>query len=97
MGQGCSSVHVETHAIGLVFYELTSMVHEYGLEHMDKVEQRIDEYIDLLLKWNKKINQEQFEFTSFLLDDSKPNKEQLLYLKKMCKDNEKNANNKKVM
>lgn len=26
LGQGCSTVHVKTHAIGLVFYELTALV-----------------------------------------------------------------------
>lgn len=85
IGQGCATVHVESHAIGLAFYELTALVREYGLEHCEVVEQRIEEYITILRKWEKQIDYHNFEFAPFLLDDSKPNKEMVVYLKQLAK------------
>lgn len=45
LGQGCSSVHVPTHAIGLAFYELTSIViaHDYR-DYQEEVKEKILTY-----------------------------------------------------
>lgn len=50
IGQAASTVHVGTHALGFVFYELTAIV----LSHInweDKVSSRIQDYIESLKKW----------------------------------------------
>lgn len=86
VGQGCSAVHVETHAIGLVFYELTALVREYGFDDCEKIiEEKINGYIYCLKQCEKKINDESLIWASFLLKD-KENKEKLLYEKGLSKD-----------
>lgn len=86
IAQGLSAVHVETHAIGLVFYELTATVLENGINRFEKqVQDQIERYKTVL---NEIVNQSQindYKWAPFLLDDSKPNKEQLLYEKKQLK------------
>jgi hypothetical protein len=67
IGQGASSVHVKSHANGLVFYELTSIVLEAGInEYKTLVDQRIKEYMDRLIYWNNSINQVTHPWASFL-------------------------------
>lgn len=85
IGQACATVHVESHAVGLVIYELTALVREYGLEHSEVLEKRIEEYITILKKWEKEIERNKYEFAPFLLDDSKPNKEMIVYLRGLDK------------
>lgn len=83
IGQGLACVHVETHAIGFVMYELSAIVLHYGLDdYHEHVENRIHEYINSLTFWEKHIDEEERVWASFLADDSRPNKEHLLYLKK---------------
>ena len=79
IGQGLSTIHVETHAIGLAIYELTAIVHKYGIDDCEVfVEKRISEYIEILKNCK---NEENEHWASFLLDDQ-DNKEMLLYRKK---------------
>jgi hypothetical protein len=83
VGQACATVHVETHAIGLVIYELTAIVREYGIDHCEKkIEDKIAEYIFCLKSCATNIDTEPFEWADFLLDDSRPNKEQQLLERK---------------
>lgn len=79
IGQGCATVHVETHAIGLPMYELTALVLAFGLDNCQKaVEARILEYEQTLRALSEKKLPE--PLAPFLLAD-RPNREQLLYEK----------------
>lgn len=52
VGQGCASVHVETHALGLAFYELTAMVIRHGWKDYEAaVTKKIDFYQTRLAFW----------------------------------------------
>lgn len=82
VGQACAAVHVETHAIGLVLYELTAIVREVGIDHCETaVAEKIDDYISCLRFWQQEIDREPRQWAAFLLDDSRPNKEQILHEK----------------
>lgn len=81
IGQGCSTVHVETHALGLVFYELTGIVikhkyKDYQMEVLDKIKYYTNrliwcqEYIDGL--------ESDQGWADFLCREGVPNKEKLL-------------------
>lgn len=79
IGHAGATVHVETHALGLVFYELTAIVRRVGIDQCDKaVESRISTYYDRLLYWQANIDHLDVTWATFLLDDKRPNKEQLL-------------------
>lgn len=79
IGQGCATVHVETHAVGLAFYELTAIAREAGPEQAEAaVQRRIDDYRERLLYWQEHIDEDDTGWAAFLLDDSRPNKERLL-------------------
>lgn len=81
VGQGCGTVHVETHAIGLVVYELTAIVRMYGIDDCDQMLiKRINEYQTYLLECAKKTHQ--YQWAKFISDDPHANKEYLLGLKK---------------
>ena len=79
IGQGLSAIHVETHAIGLVMYELTAIIRKNGIDCVECLDQKIENYIQHLHQCEKNVNR--YTWASFLLKD-KPNKEQLLYQKK---------------
>lgn len=79
VGQACATVHVETHAVGLPVYELTAIVRKYGLEACEQpVEDRIAAYLECLCTCAQDVDADGRCWAAFLLDDSRPNKEQLL-------------------
>jgi len=74
-----ATVHVETNALGLVVYELTSMVLKYGKgNYSEPVSDKIKYYCDRLLYWQENTDKLNLKWADFLLDDTKPNKEKLL-------------------
>lgn len=74
-----ATVHVETHALGLPFYELSSMVFKFGKDEFQKpVQEKIDYYYQRLLYWRDNTDNQELDWADFLLDDDKPNKEKLL-------------------
>lgn len=80
LGQGCSAVHTEAHAIGLPMYELTALALEQGVENCRIViEDQIHHYKELLLY--RVSHQENGPWAPFLLR-KRPNREQLRYEKK---------------
>lgn len=86
IGQACSSVHVETHAIGFVFYDLTALVLELGIDNFETaVSNRINQYISTLKTWETEINDYPSPWAPFLLNDNKINKELLIANKKANK------------
>jgi len=79
IGHAGATVHVETHALGLPFYELTAIVLKYGKDNFQKpVSEKINYYYDRLLYWKENTDKLGLEWASFLLDDTRPNKERLL-------------------
>lgn len=67
IGQAASTVHVKSHALGLVFYELSSIVFDVGIEqYKDPVIQKIDEYIIRLNYWNNAVHKVEHSWVSFL-------------------------------
>ena len=82
IGQGLSTVHVETHAIGLVMYELTSIVLKNRDNYYEKVNDKINWYIKILKYFEDNVDNTQNKWASFLEKDI-PNKEMILYNKKL--------------
>jgi hypothetical protein len=79
IGHAGATVHVETHALGLPFYELTALVIRYGKnEYQKKVCEKIDGYYNRLLYWQENIYKTDVKWADFLLDNNRPNKEKLL-------------------
>jgi len=79
IGHAGASVHTETHALGLVFYELTAIVRSIGIDQCGPaIESRIRVYIDRLLFWQTNIEHMDGHWAAFLLDDNRPNKEKSL-------------------
>ena len=67
IGQACSTVHVKTHAIGLVLYELTSIVLKYDKAHyQEAVIDKINDYHQKLIYWSNNPNVEQRIWAKFL-------------------------------
>jgi hypothetical protein len=79
IGHAGATVHVETHALGLVFYELTAIVFDVGLEKCDlAVNEKINYYNERLLYWQENIDHLDVKWAKFLADDTRPNKEKIL-------------------
>ena len=75
IGQGCGSVHCETHAIGMVIYALTALVRAHGLDSCQKViEARVREEEERLRVWQLREKQEKWTWAPFLMKE-RPNKE----------------------
>lgn len=75
IGHAGATVHVETHAVGLVFYELTAIVHMNGIENCEQaVDEKIRYYIERLLHWQKNTDLQNVTWAKFLLDDTRLNK-----------------------
>lgn len=79
IGHAGATVHVETHAIGLPMYELTSIVLKYGKNDFhEPVAEKIEYYKERMIYWHENTDKLKLDWASFLLDDSRPNKEKLL-------------------
>ena len=89
IGQACGSVHVETHAFGLVMYEMTSIVIKYGIgDCIPYLQEKLDYYLKMLVKCDQRVKNEALEWAIFLQIEHQKNKEQLLYEKTLKKQNE---------
>jgi hypothetical protein len=83
MGHVVGTVHVETHAIGLVMYGITAFV--YAAEQKDAddvIAKECKWFYDRLLYWEENIGKVDATWAPFLLRDDVPNKEKLLRQKK---------------
>jgi hypothetical protein len=79
IGHAGATVHVETHALGLPFYELTAIVLKYGKDNFQKpVSEKINYYRSRLLYWQENTDKLGLSWACFLFDDTRPNKEGLL-------------------
>lgn len=78
IGHAGATVHVETHALGLVFYELTGMVYDACLDQCGQmIDERIEYYIVRLRHWREHTDTLDVAWAEFLLDDTRPNKEKV--------------------
>lgn len=86
-GHVVGTVHVETHAIGVVMYSLTALVYKAGKkEAEDIVERECRWFYDRLLYWQENVDKVGARWAPFLLRDDVPNKERLLREKNQLKD-----------
>lgn len=86
IGHAGATVHVETHALGLPFYELTAIVLKYGKDNFPRpVSEKINYYYERLLYWKENTDKSELNWAGFLLDDTRPNKERLLNEKQKLK------------
>ncbi len=72
VGHGGATVHVQTHALGLPFYELTAIVLENGIDDFaEPVNKKIEYYHERLLYWQNRteIDKVTLEWAVFLLVD----------------------------
>lgn len=73
IGHAGATVHVETHALGLPIYELTSLVLKLGIDDYQKqVHEKIIYYCERLIYWRENIEKLDLEWAGFLMDDSLP-------------------------
>ncbi len=78
IGHAGATVHVGTHALGLVFYELTAIVRAVGIENCEQaINDKIDFYSERLLYWQNNIEVLNFTWAKFLLDDTRLNQSKL--------------------
>ncbi len=80
MGHAAATVHVETHALGLVFYGLTAMVYADPARSAETIASECTRYYDRLLYWEAAIDQLDLPWAPFLLKNA-PNKERELRLR----------------
>jgi len=86
IGHVVGTVHVETHAMGLVLYGLTAFVYAADPRNADAVIAKECQWLyERLLYWETNIDKVNTTWASFLLNDDVPNKEKLLRLKKESK------------
>ena len=84
VGQACATVHVETHAVGFVFYELTAIVQKMGIDDCEyALENKIEKYLSSLKSWQDRIDTRTYQWADFLADDSGVNKERQLWEKRL--------------
>lgn len=86
IGHAGATVHVETHALGLPFYELTAIVLRHGKDSFQEpVRKKIDDYYHRLLYWQENTDKIEMDWADFLRDDTRPNKEKLFNEKRRSK------------
>ncbi|MDN5300017.1 MAG: hypothetical protein PWP51_2570 [Clostridiales bacterium] len=79
IGHAGTTVHVETHALGLPIYELTAFVFKYGIDNFQKpVTDKINYYYDRLLYWQDNTDDLDINWAEFLSNEKRLNKEKLL-------------------
>lgn len=84
IGQATATTHVETHALGLPFYELTAIVLENPNDYEQKVLAKIQYYIDRLNHWSKEEKQIKRSWAPFLLNEKENRELALKEKKKSC-------------
>ncbi len=79
MGHVVGTVHVETHAIGVIMYGLTAMVHRGNFDIFDElVKKECQWFYKRLQYWKKNIDTIKRPWAAFLLRENVENKELLL-------------------
>jgi len=93
MGHAIGTVHVETHAIGVVMYGITVFVYDAGDEAADDVIARECKWFyDRLVYWQTEGEKIKGPWAPFLMREGVPNKEKLLRLKQEQKKRDISSN-----
>ncbi|MDL2214058.1 hypothetical protein LJB76_00695 [Clostridia bacterium OttesenSCG-928-O13] len=78
-GHAAATVHVETHALGLVFYGLTAYAYAAPAKEREAVcAEKLEAFTARLLFWQENIDKDPRPWAPFLLREDAPNKEKLL-------------------
>lgn len=81
VGHAAATVHVETHALGVVFYGLTAIYYQSEEEVRDRqIEEAITWYTERLLDWQQE-DTSKYQWADFLKKNPTHNKEYLLHKK----------------
>lgn len=83
VAQACSTVHTETHALGLVFYGLTADYLRTNDESV--VNERLTYFYDKLIYWQDNIGDCQNNWADFIIKD-KINKEKVWFKKELSEE-----------
>ena len=68
VGQACGVVHANGHAMGFPVYDLTAMVHQFGLKNCkEPVEARKQAYIGKIFYWKEKYKEHPGPWADFML------------------------------
>lgn len=68
VGQACSVVHTPGHALGFPIYELTALVHRYGVPACQPiVEARMKHYMERIESWRE--HTIEYEWAAFIMKD----------------------------
>lgn len=79
-----STIHVETHALGLVFYELSGIVRaNINDNYVKELDIKIKYYYEKLQYWQEHQHSVNQTWAEFIVRDGKINKEKLLSRKNM--------------
>lgn len=79
IGHAAGTIHVETHALGMVFYGLTALVYAEKPENFDDfVNKECDWFLERLKYWETNYDKVETDWATFLLDENRPNKEAML-------------------
>lgn len=82
IAHAAASIHVETHALGVVFYGLTALVYENKPEDIEcYAEEQCQWFYDKLVYWEENIHHLNTTWAPFLMDETRPNKEALLRIR----------------
>jgi hypothetical protein len=83
IGHVVGTIHVETHAMGFVFYAITAYIYMNNHENTEKVIAKKCDWLYYRLKyWEENIDQVERKWAPFLLKDTIPNKEAKVGLNK---------------
>lgn len=78
VAQAVSTIHVETHALGLVFYELSGLVKKHKNNFDKIIDDKLNYYYNELLYWQEHQDDVEQTWATFIVRDGKINKEKLL-------------------
>lgn len=83
LGHVIGTIHVETHALGVLFYTATAIAYQVKIEDRSKsIKETIDVFYNKLLVWEKETNYYKGPLAAFLMRENQPNKEFLLHYRK---------------
>lgn len=92
VGHAAAAIHVETHALGIVFYGLTALVYEENPEDVEAfAAKECDWFCEKLQYWEANYDKVDTTWAPFLMKETMPNKEALLRQKNEQKRSELRA------
>jgi hypothetical protein len=79
IGHAAATIHVETHALGIVFYGMTALVYSQKPDDFDAfIAKECKWFYERLKYWEANYDKAPTTWASFLINETAPNKEALL-------------------